>query len=149
MATKPTKAEWEQVEERLNNFYSPVAFICDGFHVHLRLTRMNQFKNAICVYVDGSMRLTHKADTEEVLRFSCPSTRFVMPAKHRANFKKLSKRDQAYMLKTYGEVADPTRTFTVYTPFWGSFKALKAALIKHNESVELLKTYNYEVKVKS
>jgi hypothetical protein len=140
MGNKLTKAEWEQVEELLKGFYSPVGLMCDGFHVTLKLERMDAFKNNICVYVNGQMRFEHKPNTEETRRFSFPSTRFVHSTKERQQLKKESKR----LLKRLGDFWQPDATYTTYLPFWGSFKSLKAHLVKHNESIELLKDYKYE-----
>ena len=137
MAEKPTKAEWERVEESLKNFYSPIGLMCDGFHVMLILTRHNTFKNKIDVYVNGMMSFDYKDEKEETRRFSFPSMYFAHSAKSRAEFKKAPKKQQKWLLEIFPTLNTPR---AIYTPSWGSFRALKANLIKLNSSIELLKT---------
>ena len=131
MNNKLTKAEWDQVEDSLKSFYSPVGLICDGFHVMLILGRHSAFKNKIDVYVNGVMSFDYKPETEEILRFSFPSVRFVHSTKERASLRKEPK----WLLKKLGKGFQPDETYTIYTPCWGSFKALKANLIKLNGSI--------------
>jgi hypothetical protein len=142
MGEKLTKAEWEQVEEHTKSFYSPVALMCDGFHVILKLERISAFKNNICVYVNGRMVFNKETHLEETRRFCFPSVRFMYSGKQRASWKKEPK----WLLKEMG--IKPDRTYTTYLPFWGSFKSLKAHLGKNNENIELLKDWKYVVEPK-
>ena len=72
-----------------------------------------------------------KADCEERRRFFRPYTRTVWSKSQLDMFKKLSKKQ----LQNRG--IDPGKTFTTYYPWWTSFKALKAHLLKNNTSIEL------------
>jgi hypothetical protein len=144
MADRLTKAEWAQVEESLKSFYSPVGLMCDGYHVMLILTRHDTFKNKIDVYVNGMMSFDYKPETEEIRRFSFPKMFFAHTAKSRSDFKKSNKKRQKWLLEIFPNINTPQ---ALYTPCWGSFKTLKANLIKLNSSIELLKTPYYKAEL--
>lgn len=133
-----TKEEWAQVEERLTRQFTPVALMCDGYHLALQLKRVGM-RLVIAPYVNGVMKgewLT--AESEECRRFFRPVKKPVWKAESRARMKKMSKRH----LKQLG--VNPDETITVYYPWWTSVKALESHLQKHNESIELLKDWRYE-----
>lgn len=135
-----TKEEWAQVEERLMRQFSPVALMCDGYHLTLKLQRTGM-KLVIAFFVNGFMKGAWMGvECEERRRFFRPVKKSCWSAKNRARMKKESKRN----LKALG--VDPAETFTVHYPWWTSFKALKSHLQKHNTSIELLKDWQYEVK---
>lgn len=135
-----TKAEWEQVEERLTRQLIPVALMCDGYHLTLKIERSGM-KLLIVAYINGTLKGEWViAESEECRRFFRPVKKSVWSAKALARMKKMSKRQ----LKEYG--LDPDETVTAYYPWWTSVKALKSHLLKHNESIELLKDWQYEAK---
>jgi hypothetical protein len=132
-----TKEEWAIVEEKLKVPYRPVAMMCDGFHVILVVQSHKELTFKIYVYVNGKIRF-HEKNNPEVSRFCFPGQHYRWDAKSRGELKRWSKR----RLKEYGY--DPEEKFTVYLPWWGSFKALKAHLVKNNQEIELLKNWKYE-----
>lgn len=135
-----TKAEWEQVEERLTRQLIPVALMCDGYHLTLQIKRSGM-KLLIVPYVNGVLKGTwFTAESEERRRFFRSVKKSVWSTKARARMEKMSKRQ----LEAYG--LDPGETVTAYYPWWTSVKALKSHLLKHNESIELLKDWQYEAK---
>ncbi|WP_298437984.1 hypothetical protein [Geobacter sp.] len=135
-----TKAEWAQVEERLNRAYCPVALMCDGYHLTIRIERI-KMQLVIGFHVNGVFRGAWMSeDCEERRRFFRPVKKSAWNAASRARMKKMSKRALKQMK------VDPSESFTVHYPWWTSFKALKSHLQKHNESIELLQDWRYEVK---
>jgi hypothetical protein len=138
MGTKPSKAEWERIDECMKRLYEPVALMCDGYHVILRVEPFKGLSLKISVYVNGKMSFSTENHPEETIRFSFPSRRYHYSAKNRA----LIKKEPKWLIKKMG--LDPDATYTIYLPWWGSFKTLKAHLVKHNESIELLKDWKYQ-----
>lgn len=136
-----TKAEWALVEEKLQLMHAPVALSCDGYHVMLNLEPISHLRNAICVYVNGTMRL-YPEPCEEQRRFQYPSRRSVMKAEDKRKLLKEPKWLQK-RLKATSKFFDPDATYTVYKPWWGSFKALRAHLVKHNQEIDLLKSWRF------
>lgn len=133
-----TKAEWKQVEERLNGMYRPVALVCDGYHLILNLVRSGN-RLIIGFYVNGVMRgVWMRDDCEERSRFFRPHERSAWKAESRARLKKMSKRTLKMMK------VDPDETFTVHYPYWTSVQTLRRHLEKHNDSIELLKDWEYK-----
>ncbi len=135
-----TKDEWAQVEERLIRHYTPVGLMCDGYHLTLKIMRYGM-KLLIVPYINGILKgewLT--AESEERRRFFRPVKKSVWSAKALSRMKKMNKRQ----LKECG--IDPGESITAYYPYWTSFKALKSHLQKNNESIELLKDWQYEEK---
>lgn len=133
-----TKAEWDHVADSLTKQFSPVGLICDGYHLCLCLERCGM-RLVIAFYVNGVNKGAWVSDDcEERRRFLRPVKKSAWSAKNRATIKKMSKR----MLKSLN--VDPTETFTVHYPWWTSFKALKAHLVKHNASIELAPDWRYQ-----
>ena len=128
---KPTKEQWKEIEGKLQCLWTPVKLRCDGYEVYLTLVRVNQFKNAIRVYVDGYFRgIWMSSDSEEGRRFYPTRTRRVY-----------SKEKVKRIVKVYGKRAaakhfDLDTVITWKSPCWGSFGALKRHFIKHNDSIE-------------
>lgn len=88
-----TPQEWKEVEESLNSFYSTVELRCDGYEVTLALRRIDQFKNAIFVYVNGVIKGEWLIeDCEERRRFLRPVKRSLLSQKQKAALKRISKR---------------------------------------------------------
>jgi len=129
-----TTQDWKEVKENPKLFYSNVRLKCDGYEVTLVLGRIAQFENAILVYVNGEMRgkwLTE--DCQERRRFMQPVKKSLYSQKQKAAMKKMSKK-----FRTKYDI-DPDKAYTYYRPHWKSFNSLKRHLIKHNESIELVK----------
>ena len=122
--------QWKQIEEKLENFYTSVELDCDGYRLTLRLERISTYNNAITVYIDGKWdgrMILH--DCEERRRFFCPSPR---RRYKKGTFKGIRKET----LKRWG--VDPERTFTLYRPYWTSFKRLRRHLESNNATIILI-----------
>lgn len=127
-----TNTEWKEVEERLKSPFNVVRLKCDEYELSLVLSRISTYKMAICFYVNGVLKgewLTH--DCEERRRFFDKSQKSILTAKGKAEFKKLSKKDQKELSEKF--------FYDTYKACWTSFKRLKKHLIENNENIELIK----------
>lgn len=131
-----TPRDWKEVEERLAMLYSSgVRLRCDGYEVRLILERVSQFRNAIRVYVGGVFRGKWLLeDCEERRRFLRPVKRSLHSRRSKAALRKIPKR-----VRRQVGLPDPDAKIVCYSFYWTSFKALKAHLIKHNKSIELVR----------
>lgn len=130
-----TKDDWEQVKTALTNLYSIVYLKADGYEVALTLKRVSTYKNAIMIYVGGVFRGEWLAkDCEERRRFCQRSVRSLLSTKEKADFKKISTKQQKELMKRYHNF-----TYDVYYSGWTSFVPLKKHLIANNQSIELVK----------
>ncbi|AEG60035.1 hypothetical protein [Desulforamulus ruminis] len=125
-----TPQDWKEVELSLNSFYKQAVLMCDGYKITLTLGRISQFKNGIKVYVNNVLKLKWMIEEcEERRRFFRPIKKSLISPKEKAAFKRLSKKAKL----------DIKTEYTYYAPYWTSFRALKAHLIKHNKSIELVR----------
>jgi hypothetical protein len=130
-----TKEEWKQAEDALKRLFFPVYLKADGYDVALVLERVGAYKNMIMVYIDGKFQGKWLAeDCEERRRFCQKKVRSLLTAKQKADYKKLSQRQQKDLSKRYHNLE-----YEIYTPQWSSFGALKRHLISNNTNIELVK----------
>lgn len=128
-----TKEEWEKVKTALSKFYSVVRLKVDGYEIGVKLVRISAYKNAIAIYVNGNFKGKWLIeDCEEQRRFLPKKQHSLYSKKDKEGWKKLSKKVQ----KEFEEKYD--RKYTVYSPYFTSFGALKKQLITNNESIELV-----------
>lgn len=126
-----TTQEWDEVEKELNSIYSRVKLKCDQFEISIMLTRVNQFKNALLVYVNGQIKGEWMLkECEESRRFFRKVTKSNLSPKKKKEYLKLPRKLQMEL--------GLDKTFSYYTAEWKSFKALKKQLIAQNESIELI-----------
>ena len=123
-----TDQDWLKVENSMNCSYGRITLICDDFRLTLD-TGIYKRKISTTVYVNGHWKGEwHIKDCEERRRFFRP----VKCLKWKPRMiKGLSKKN----LKLLD--IDPKETIIYYDSMWGSFKPLKAHLIKNNTSIEL------------
>jgi hypothetical protein len=138
MSTTLTKTEWQQVEQRLQSEYSPVALLCDGYHLCLHLKRINM-RLVIAFFVNGEFQAKWMSEEyEEGRRFMRPVKKSVWSAKSLATIKKMSKAQLKRMK------VDPKEAYTIFYPWWTNVQDLRRHLEKHNQSIELLKEWQYK-----
>lgn len=133
--SKPTKEQWENIEQKLNGYFASVELMIDGYKITLRLGRLKSMRLAIVIYTNGtidcSARITE--ETEIHRRFWHPRKKYIHSAKYRKWFNRLGKRRREALCYD-----DANKTFTYYWPWWTSFKSMKAHFIKNNQSIELV-----------
>ncbi|MDP4092580.1 MAG: hypothetical protein Q8920_04395 [Bacillota bacterium] len=124
-----TNEDWKEVDKKLHSFYNTVKLKCDGYEVSLVLERLNQFKNAIVVYINGAIKGEWLyCECEESRRFFRKVTRSVLSPKEKKAISKISKKLQ----KELGL----NNEYSFYCTYWTSFSSLKKQLIKQNSSIE-------------
>lgn len=135
-----TREEWDKVKAASESLYGCAKLRIDGYEITLKLERVNTYKNAVMVYIEGIFKFEWiDADCEERRRFMQHKQPYIVPAKQRAEFKKM-KLSKA-VRKKYAEYYE--RRYDVYTPQWKAFAALKKHLIANNESIELIECGPY------
>lgn len=124
------KEEWEKVEKSLFGCFEKVVLLIDGFEVTVVVEPYTALKNVFTVYVNGSWKGKWLSeDCEERRRFY---------QKHTKNL--LSRKDQKRLAREKKAIRDAVgkTTYDWYTPYWTSFKSMKAHFIKNNKSIELV-----------
>ena len=105
---------------------------CDGYILSLRLRRVDVYKLAICVRVNGELSVDWIVnDCEERRRFFRKTQGSILSASGMKIFRKLSKKKQEEWRGSY--------FYDIYLPYWTSFRSLKKHLIENNKSIELVK----------
>ena len=127
-----TKDDWVYVEETLKNPYKIVKLNCDGYILNLRLRRVDVYKLAICVRVNGELSVDWIVnDCEERRRFFRKTQNSILSASGMKKFRKLPKKKQEECRGSY--------FYNIYLPYWTSFRSLKKHLEENNKSIELVK----------
>lgn len=126
-----TPEDWKEVEDLLNGQWCPANLLIDGYKVSYVLTRVGMTLK-IMTYVNGEWWGAWHDECEESRRFACPK-KIGHSRKFKAGLKKLRKSTLKRMR------IDSEKTTIIYSPFWTSFKRLKAHLTKNNKSIELIK----------
>ena len=127
----PTKEEWKKIEEKLSTPWGQIVLMIDGYELTLSVVRVKPLRYAIMIYVNGVFKGEWGLkDCEERRLFFCPLVRNIWSRKTRKALKNISKKS----MKSINMDLDKTAVY--YTPFWKSFKSLKAHLLKNNKSIE-------------
>lgn len=135
--SKLTKQEWQEIEERLKRFYSPVYLNCDGYKVTLVLARVGQFNNAISVYVDGVFKGKWFLKKDGAW---CEEARRFFPLRTKAHYPEKEKKK---LIRIFGKKGAREK-FNIDARsegralYWKAFGPLKRHLIANNESIELM-----------
>ena len=122
--------QWKLIEDQLKKLYHPVVLNCDGYRLRLELGRVDTYRNAISMHINGEMDGAWIIDDcQERKRFFRPVHRYVWQPGQRARLKKMSKAH----LKRMG--TDPDARYTSYWPFWNNFTALRRHLVRNNTTI--------------
>lgn len=125
-----TDEEWKQVEQRLTPPIGYVRLNIDGYTVTIVTVKEKPLHYCLGVYVNGEIRVEWiDQDCEVRRKFYRHTTSSILNAKGRQMLKKERKSVREAILKKC--------TFELYTPYWGSFKSLKAHLVKNCTSIEI------------
>ena len=127
--------DWEKVENKLSYPFGRVKFRIDGHDVVIMVEQEGpkSLKFVLAVYVDGYIKgewLTN--DCEIRRKYYCKRTKSLLTKDFRKSpeFKRMKKNEQEEWIKKY--------TYEYYSPYFTSFKTLKAHFIKNNDSIELV-----------
>lgn len=148
MADQPSKAQWDEIAERLDQLYGAIYLRCDGYLVGAMLGRVGTNHLAITVTVNGWtlkgewLPLYGREMSEEARRFWRPKRR-----------QKMSLRQLKLYEKLYGKRECQRRGYyepTVWPmPLWLRPRPFIAHLKKNNQRIEIIDSETYYAAVKA
>lgn len=125
-----TAEDWKEVETRLSIPYSSVKLKIDGYDVTIGHAMEKPLKYCLAIYIDGIFKTKWVLEDCEIRRRFCSKhTKSLLTAKE----KKALDRER----KAFREEVLKKSTYDWYSPYWNSFRRLKAHLIKNNKSIEI------------
>lgn len=129
-----TKAQWQELEERLSHAYGVAHLMVDGYKLSLQVAKVKELRYEIIWYVNGQFKgIWLTKDCEEVRRFARPCSISLYSTQKKSDLvKKIGVRG----IKKYFPRIDEKRTYLVWS--WPSFKPFKRHLLANNKSIELL-----------
>ena len=132
-----TQEDWKKAEQKLIPPFGYAKFQIDGYNVSVGTVRTSTTKFSYMIYVDGEFRGEWLSEDCEIRRRFCYEGRKnILTGKSRTDFiKEFGKREYNRFVK-----ANPEKVFYSYfTPYFGSFRTMKAHFIKNNTSITLVK----------
>lgn len=132
-----TKEEWNEAESRLSTIYGIVKMKIDGYDVTISYVKESPTKFCLAVYVDGYIKGEWIANDCDIRRrfYRCYEKQLFNSKQKKDMFKGFTKRQR----ERFERENHNMMYYTVYSPYFGSFRTLKAHLIKNNKSIELVK----------
>ncbi|MDO4301911.1 MAG: hypothetical protein Q4D26_11030 [Clostridia bacterium] len=116
-----TADEWKKVESKLSLPHNRVDLKIDEYEISIITTAISKLKYGYLIYVDGKVNMKWAIEETDIRnRFYQKHSKNLLSDKERKKLK----------LKS-------TPKYYWYTPWWTSFRSLKAHLIKNNTSIEL------------
>lgn len=109
----------------------------DGYNVAIAYVKETPTKFCLAVYVDGYIKgewITNDCDIRRRF-YRCYEKSLFNSKEKKEIFKGFTKRERDRLERENHD----RMYYTVYTPYFGSFRTLKAHLIKNNKSIELIK----------
>jgi hypothetical protein len=129
-----TPADWSRMKANLSGLFGSEELLCDGYKLTI-VRSQNKNRLGLNIYVDGVWKgkwMTE--DCEERRRFHREIVkRLYSKADIEKMAKGLSKRELAALKKQPGL----DRTYTIYSPCWTSFDALRRHLVKNNKDIQV------------
>ena len=118
---------WKEVEFQLFELGKIVRLKADDYNIWL-INQREGNKLYTVVYVDGKFKFEWATTDCEIRR------RFMCPSKKCAATKR--ELDKIRSQKRKNEIKEKY-TYTVYSPYWASFKRLKKHLVENNAIIEM------------
>lgn len=135
-----TNEDWAEVEKRLKAVGWRVHLVCDGYLVTLVRGRVSEMRDAILPLLNGEPEFEWVGkDCGERERFARRREYYVYTKKSRENWRRLTPALQKSVAKEKGPNFDIHEVRVAYSPFWSSFKKLKAHLVKNNKEIRLIR----------
>lgn len=130
---QPTAAQWAEIETQLQFPYGRVELLCDGHKIVLSVRMMKPLRYTIVVFVDGSWSADRlRMDSEERRKFWRRKTHCTASKKWLDSYRKQFGKKRA-------EEFEAEITFESWWPDWPSFRTLRRHLLKHCESIAVVK----------
>lgn len=130
-----TATDWEKVENKLSYPFGGVKLRIDGHDIDVMVVKEGpkSMKYVLAVYVDRYIKVEWITNDCEIRRkFYYKRTKSLLTKDFRKSsvFKHMKKKEQEEWIKKY--------TYEYYSPYFSSFKTLKAHFTKNNDSIELV-----------
>ena len=131
-----TVEQWKKAENMLSTVLGFVKMKVDGYDITIQYAKEKPTKYVLAVYVNGEIRGEWLAEDCEIRRKFCYcGERQILSSKQKKKiFAGLTKREQTRFEKENRD----RLYYKYYTPYFNSFRTLKAHLIKNNKSIELI-----------
>lgn len=135
-----SKEDWEFVKKQLDSgTYGRVELLADGFEVSFMRGLVSKNTIGIMTYVNGVFKMgwcssLNGGPSEEARRFFRTAKKSIQVVRGKEREKYIRKWGKRALKEL-----DARLSITYKTPVWGSFKALRAHLVKENVSLELVK----------
>ena len=123
-----TNEQWKEIERQVVVLGQTVALAIDGFKVKMMMTPIDRYRNGIALFVVGTLNGPKTLTTaEKHRRFWQPHRKSVLPTTPMPGYKKAA-------WKKYRD----EHSYTVYYPYWTSFRSMRRHLVTNNESIRLI-----------
>ena len=131
-----TAEQWKKAENMLSTVLGVVKMKVDGYNITICYAREKPTKYLLAVYVNGEIRGEWLTTDCEIRRkfYYCGEKQFFSAKEKKKIFADFTKREQARFEKENHD----RLYYKYYTPYFGSFRTLKAHFIKNNKSIELV-----------
>lgn len=130
-----TDEEWKIAEDKLSGLYGYVRLKIDGYNVTVEKRQMNEMQFCLAVFIDGTFKMKWALEDCEIRRRFCREVKKrTFTSRSKADFVKAVGKKAA---KQFEKENSHLLYSTYYEPFFGSFRTLKAHLIRNNDSIEL------------
>lgn len=131
-----TAEQWKKAENMLSTVLGVVKMKVDGYDITIQYAREKPTKYLLAVYVNGYIKGEWVTQDCEIRRkfYYCGEKQFFSAKEKKKIFAGFTKREQARFEKENHD----RLYYKYYTPYFGSFRTLKAHLIKNNKSIELV-----------
>ena len=132
-----TAEDWKDAEKMLSTILGHIKLRIDGYNVSIGYVKETPTKYCLAVYIDGVFKSEWLINDCEIRK------RFCRKIKKQV----LSSKEKSKLINEIGKKAfelfckeNPNKLYyTYYEPYFGSFRTLKAHLIKNNLSIELVR----------
>lgn len=130
-----TATDWEKVENKLSYPFGGVKLRIDGHDISIMVEKASpkSLKYVLAVYVDGYIKEEwFTSDCDIRRKFYCKRTKSLLTKDYRKSpvFKRMKKKEQEEWIKKH--------VYVYYSPYFSSFKMLKAHFTKNNDSIDLI-----------
>lgn len=123
-----TNEQWKEIERQVVTLGQTVTLAIDGFKVKMMMTPIDRYHNGIALFVIGTLNGPKTLTTaEKRRRFWQPHRKSVLPTTPMPGYKKAA-------WKKYRD----EHSYTVYYPYWTSFRSMRRHLVTNNDSIRLI-----------
>lgn len=130
-----TATDWEKVENKLSYPFGVVKLRIDGHTINVMVEKegSKSLKYVLAVYVDGYIKgewITNDCEIRRKFYYKRTKSLLTKDFRKSSVFKRMKKKEQEEWIEKY--------RYEYYSPYFSSFKTLKAHFTKNNNSIELV-----------